>query len=224
MNFKSLMAGLCTALTVSLSQAAPVYSVVYGQNVDLYYDAAAFGNDVIADGDSFFFKKNGVPFAVQGSAYVVAHENVALYGEYGASFNGDYEFWYGQYAFAFGESTKGNYYSKNPQDVPKDNSTYSSFREYGDGDDLMRKGSFTHLIGGYAEWSNKAEFYRIDMTITLLGGMDSKGGPPGDYGYLNIDGFSFNFRTASVVPEPTTYAMLLGGLAFLTLRARRRQS
>lgn len=232
MTFKSLVAGLCAAFAVSASHAEIVYSVVHGQNLDLYYDASKFGSNVTASGDSFFFKSDAAHTAVDGgTAYVVAHQDVALYGSYRAALKGDFETWYGQYVYAFAEGNVGFYYDKNMQTIPfqkNASQTNTSFSFYGypdeDGGDLTRSGSLDHGSGGSAAWSNKAEFGRIDMTVSLFAGLNTYGGPPGDYGYLNVDGFSFNFKTISVVPEPETYAMLLGGLALLAVRARRRKA
>jgi hypothetical protein len=230
MTFKSLVAGLCATLAMSASHAEITYSVVHGQNLDLYYDASAFGSDVTANGDSFFFKNSPGQHGVDGFAYVVAHDDVALYGGYSASLKGSYETQYGQYIVGFSEATIGFYYNKNPDLTPiqkNASQTTGGLSFIGTDDDYsvpVRSGPLNLTAGGAAVWSDKAEFGRIDMKVTLFAGLDTWGGPPGDYGYLNIDGYSFNFETVSLVPEPETYAMLLGGLALLALRLRRRQA
>lgn len=226
MTFKTLLAGLCTALVFSIGHAAPVYSVVHGQNLDLYYDASAFGSDVTAVGDNFVFKSNSSQFSASGSAYVVAHQGVSLYGGYSASFSGDYRVSYAEQLFLFAEVTKGFYYDTNLEPIPYQKDSFITTTNStlaGDGWDPHRTGS-TGLGASSKWWADQSGFGRINMDITLFAQLVNMGDPVQPDSYLHIDNFSFNFKTVSAVPEPETYAMLLAGLALMVTRTRRRKS
>ena len=79
-----------------------------------------------------------------------------------------------------------------------------------------------------AQWSSNATFLLNDVSTKLVGTINPVGLSGKvftfQYGGTKADQFYLGGMTVSAVPEPSTYAMLLGGLGMVGLIARRRKA
>ena len=221
MNFKSWLVGLCATLCFGVSNAT-TFSIVHGKNLDLYYDATAFGSDVTATGDSFYFKNSAAnSLFVDGYATVVAHAGVSLYGSWSATYTGNYQVWLAQKVIQLEEYGDGWYYDTKGRLITQHFMPTTLMRTVGEGPGVLRQGT---VFGGSGDRSEIEDpiFGRINFHVYMQTVVDDPDYPLFPK-YVKVDGYTINFATVSAVPEPETYAMLLAGLALIGAGARRRK-
>lgn len=229
-----------SGLSSTQAVAAPIIfdglTKISGANIDFYYDATAYRSASVS-GDELRLGlqlTTGESAATAPQVIAVAHKGLGLRAEIGTGLQGSFEMtpytsMYAQNAFtAYSANYVGNNLEWDNQHRPVTDVTQDYIW---DSVSYAYQGDFSSSIFPQTEGNSRPDLTvsALMLSSNYLLSLGNSEGLPTSGSSVAVDSVTYSFQTVfpgdtPPVPEPSTYLMLLSGLAVCIACARRRTS